>query len=544
MKHVNINRRNLVQLGLGVSALAITGCSSSNSAEANWNSGDLQHILPLVSHHAFNIKVSFKNPCKISPLLEIDGEYVAGSQQDSFGRFWSFRLGGLLANTEYRLKLVDRAGVVLCDSWPLKTFPAPEEQPENLRVISYTCAGGPDLPVLPGPRDAFKPIAYRQRLLDMMLEQKPDLVIANGDHIYWDYKSWVDNIDSSLGKMAMRLFLNSYGSFDDNLPVKGTANESTLLAIADEQIARLYGVRFRSTPVCFVTDDHDYFDNDDATPELVTFPPKDFHQSLRNFLQALYFPEFIVEEPLPADFPGYKKEGGIELSTHFGSVKYGDLFSGLYYDCGGFMTLDKESAGLIPASVEAWLLGKTAQEDSQHLIHVPSHPMGLTAGKWREWYPDLLESEGEMVASVHRDGEGNKYLWQQGWWLQHQRILHALSSQKKRKPLIVSGDLHLLWSGRIQRSGDLDLSSSPVSVVLSGPVGTGELGWPSKARGLSAAIPKALVVEELMGPLECNGFTVLNYTRAECQIEQFKCPEGYVDPEDLTLTVTKGLMIA
>jgi len=544
MKDLNISRRNLVQLGLGVGTLAITGCSSSNSAEESWNSGDIQHILPLVSHRAFNIKVSFKKPCENPPLMEVGNEYVVGSQQDSLGRFWSFRLGGLLANTEYQLKLIDRTGAVLSDSWPLKTFPAPEEQPEHLRVISYTCAGGPDLPVLPGPRDAFKPIAYRQRMLDLMLEKKPDLVIANGDHIYWDYKSWVENIDSTLGQMAMRLFLNSYGSFDENLPVKGTENESTLLAIADEQIARLYGVRFRSTPVCFVTDDHDYFDNDDASPESVTFPPNEFHQSLRNLVQALYFPEFIVEESLPTDFPGYKKEGGVELSTHFGSVKYGDLFSGVYYDCGGYLTLGEEAAGLIPASVEEWLLGKTLLEDSQHLMHVPSHPMGLTAGKWREWYPDLLKSEGTMIASVDRDDEGNKYLWQQGWWLQHQRILNALSSQEKRKPLIVSGDLHLLWSGRIHRSGDLNLSSSPVTVVISGPVGVGGLGWLSSVRGLSAATPKALVVEELMDPLECNGFTVLNFTREECQVELFKCPEGYVSPEYLTLSVTKGFSIA
>lgn len=54
-------------------------------------------------------------------------------------------------------------------------------------------------------------------------------------------------------------------------------------------------MRFRSTPVLFVTDDHDYFDNDDATPERVALPPDAFLQDLRRELQSLCFPEFIAE---------------------------------------------------------------------------------------------------------------------------------------------------------------------------------------------------------------------------------------------------------
>ena len=288
-----MRRRSVLKLGVGASALALitAACSSDKPGSDNWNAGDLQHILPLVSHRAFNIKLSFRRPQKAPPLLRVGQRVVKGQQQDSNGRFWSFRLGQLYPDTQYSLQLQTHAGQALCDDWPLKTFPAPEDNPEQLKVISYTCAGGPDLPVFPGNRDGFKPAAYRAKLFQLMLEKKPDLVVANGDHIYWDYRSWEANREGLLGKMAAKFFLKAWaGTFTEDQAVIGTPNEDVLTAVGDEQIAKIYGVAFRSTPVFFITDDHDYFENDDATPEMVTFPPRSFNQDLRNSLQRLYFP--------------------------------------------------------------------------------------------------------------------------------------------------------------------------------------------------------------------------------------------------------------
>jgi len=538
----DVSRRNLLKIGLGSSALALTSCSRDDTSEDSWYRGDIQHILPTVSHRALNIKVSFHQPCS-TPQLHIDEQVVSASRQDSEGRFWAFRVGKLDANTEYTLQLFDENNHSLCDSWPLKTFPAPNSHPERLRIAAYTCAGGPDLPVLPGGRDAFKPIAYRQKLYDLILEQQPDMVIANGDHIYWDYRSWLDNRDNKLSRMAMKYFLESYGTFDNTLSVTGTVNETTLQTIADEQIGRTYGVRFRSTPVFFITDDHDYFDNDDATPELVTFPPNDFHTDLRNLLQAQYFPEYIVEEEMPAAFPGSQTLDGLQLSMHYGCVDYGQLFSGLLYDCGGQLSLNGDQAGLIPSSVEAWLIAKTENGNSQQLIHFPSHPMGWTAGKWREWYPDTIDSEGTLLASVERDKDGNKYMWQQGWWLQHQRLLKAMHQQPKRKPIVVSGDLHLLGSGKIEISGELDMTTNPVHTILSGPVGVGGLGWLSNARGLQAKIPATMQVKELLAPEERNGFTLLDITAKQVDVRLMACPKGYVSPAQLVLNIAKDYSI-
>jgi len=478
-------------------------------------------------------------------VLQLDNRAINGEQQDTAGRFWAFRVGQLTPDTRYILQLLGTHGKELCDAWPLSTFPAPHQQAEQLKVISYTCAGGPNLPVFPGNRDPFKPAPYRQKLFALMLEQNPDLVVANGDHIYWDYRSWEANRDSTLGKLAAKLFLKSWaGIFDEELPVLGSANEQVLTSVGDEQIALIYGVAFRSTPMFFITDDHDYFDNDDASPKLVTFPPKPFHQKLRNALQHLYFPEFVTEETLEKDFPGQLTSGNLKLSTHFGQLRYGDLFAGLLYDCGGKLSLRGDNAGLVPPAVEAWLTQNTRREDTLHLAHFPSHPMGWSAGKWREWYPDLLESSGTMLTAVERDDQGNKYMWQRGWWLQHQRLLQVLSAQTQRKALVVSGDLHLLGAGKIERSGELDFAANPVYTVLSGPVGIGMLGWLSNARGLSAQPAKDLAIEQTMSPVERNGFSVLSITRNHCDVALYSCPENYLPPHKLSVTVAHQFRVA
>jgi len=331
--------------------------------------------------------------------------------------------------------------------------------------------------------------------------------------------------------------LGYYGHFDPTLPLRGGLNEQTLTTIGDDQIARAYGVRFRSTPVFFITDDHDYFDNDDATPERVTFPPEPFHRALRDGLQRLYFPEFIREEDVPLGFPGLFEADGLRLSRYFGEFHYGDLARGLLYDCGGHLGLNAQ-AGLVPDPVERWLVTRTQREDSAHLVHFPSHPMGWTAGKWREWYPDLLQSSGSVTAAIRRDAQGGKYMWQPGWWAQHQRLLGALSSQQRRRPLLVSGDLHALGALRIRRSGGLDLRENPVYSVLSGPVGTGDLGWPTRARGVHTRTPQGLEVETLLDFQERIGFTILDFERAEGHIRLLGSPPQLLEPLAQNFQVT------
>jgi hypothetical protein len=104
-------------------------------------------------------------------------------------------------------------------------------------------------------------------------------------------------------------------------------------------------------------------------------------------------------------------------------------------------------------------------------------------------------------------------MWQEGWFAQHNRLLHAASSMKKSIPLFICGDIHDLSEGRIFRSGDLDLSSNPVNVVASGSLGTGRRGFPSGAlRKVVAQPPTNLTVEERLPPVEKNGFVIVDFT--------------------------------
>ena len=125
----------------------------------------------------------------------------------------------------------------------------------------------------------------------------------------------------------------------------------------------------------------------------------------------------------------------------------------------------------------------------------PSTPMGWSAGKWGEWYPDLLQPNGRLGT------RRTKPYWQTGWWAQHQRLLEVLSGQRERIPLIISGDLHAIASGAIQRSGTLVLDR-PVQTILSGPISSDDVMWPSSARGTEPQVPSGLTVDERMKPLE------------------------------------------
>jgi hypothetical protein len=172
------------------------------------------------------------------------------------------------------------------------------------------------------------------------------------------------------------------------------------------------------------------------------------------------------------------------------------------------VSLDGDRAGMVPPRTEEWLLARTAAEDTAHFIHVPSTPFGWSAGKLGEWYPDAPRKGG----SLGIDSGAPKPYWPSGWWLQHQRLIAALSGQKRRAPLVLQGDLHVVGCGSMRRSGPLDLSANPINMVLTGPLGTGDIGYPSAYRGVKAQPSSLLTVDESMPPMEKNGFTIVDVT--------------------------------
>src|SRR6185369_6983054 len=193
------------------------------------------------------------------------------------------------------------------------TFPGLEAKPDRVRLLLYTCAGGHDALT-------FLPAAIRNRLFRRALSFKPDAAIANGDHVYWDLRSPLTA--KNYGERAVKLA----GSFERAAPLLGGDNETTLKRAVAPQIVPVYGTDFRSTPVFFIQDDHDYFDNDDAYDEIVTFPPDNFMTQAARATQELFYPEFLPDTMRPASLPGSAQAGrALPVSESFGTLRYGRL---------------------------------------------------------------------------------------------------------------------------------------------------------------------------------------------------------------------------
>ncbi len=254
----------------GAAALAITGRAQSKS----WNAGSVRHLLPGVSHDRVLLKASFVRSLSAPPILRAGSGKATGVSLDTSGEFYSFDLTALEPERTYQLVLEDAGGRALCDPWPITTFPSPDAQPKRFRLFVFTCAGGHPATWNPDTnRPYWVSIANRRKMLLTGLSHKPDAMIAIGDHVYWDLRSPVGSLMLGNAPEAQKLV----GQFTRDIPVLGTDNERKLKLVATPQICDLYGTDFRSTPVFFVQDDHDYFENDEATEQMVHVPARRFH---------------------------------------------------------------------------------------------------------------------------------------------------------------------------------------------------------------------------------------------------------------------------
>ena len=515
-----MRRRDFLKAaGTSAAALAAgslaSGCATGIEPfepDSGWRAGEVAHLIPTADHERIRIKASFRQIQMQPPTLRVAGRSVPGERTDSAGRFFVFDVRGLEPATEYPLALLAADGTPLCDPWPLRTLPARGARVERLRVLAYTCAGGSELFYHPWRGRIFIPIPYRQRLLARALEFRPDAVIANGDHVYWDILS---SAGIAMGRSPQAWWVA--GHFDRSQPVIGTANEQVLVKGFGPQIAGLYGTQLRSVPSWFLQDDHDYTENDEASEELRTFPPDAFMLDAARTTQRLFYPEFIAPPDLP---PAFVSADG--LSESFGSLRYGQLAEALLYDCRRYMENDRDPARddkigrFVPEEIERWLIGRTLRSGSAHLVHAPSTPVLWTAGKWGEWYPDVLGPGDRMTTSVP------KPYWSPGWQLQQERLLGAGSARRDRVPLWVSGDLHAIGAGQIRRTGRLDLTANPVVSILSGPLASDGPSFPSRFRGQAPVPSLTLDAEEWVRPIEENGFTLLDFTPNTVRVSLFR----------------------
>lgn len=488
----------------GLASLPLGSLSAETQAgPTRWYAGEVEHLLPTVDHNNILIKASFAKPQSLAPWLRLSGQRFRGRPTDTEGLFWTFHASGLAPAQRHQCELLDASGKALCDTWPLKTFPNPDDAPQSFRAMLYTCAGGDQF------SKRYLPMQMRTRLLERGLSFNPDALVAIGDHVYWDQRS-------SSRSGSNQNAVNHAGRFDRTLPVLGSPNEQVLKKAVSPQIVDLYQAYCRSVPVFFFQDDHDHFDNDEADDKLVTFPPDWFNLQAARATQWLYYPEFLADANRPAGLASSSSTDRhpVNLSESFGTLRFGKLVEMLMYDCRRYMTLAGATAGFVPPDVEAWLIRRMQSTDVAHVVNLPSTPIGWTAGKWGEWYADM-ERDRKPTTAIP------KPYWQSGWRAQHDRLVQAASGMKGRVPLFISGDLHAIGYGRMQTSGNINLSANPVHSILAGPLGTG-VGWPSGRRGMAAQPPTGIKMEELIQPIEQNGFIIADFTVDRITVRFFK----------------------
>ena len=493
--------------------LEALAAGSGTAHGGDWDPGGLRHLLPTVNDTSMFVKASFQRPQAQAPELRVENRSLGrrvtwGRMNDTSGHFWQFHAGDLSPATAYRLSLHGGDGRPLCEPWQLSTFPSPKTKMKRARILFFTCAGGVGGTYDGiGKRSGALPPAIRNRLLRRGLSFSPDAVVSNGDHIYWDLHTWLGDRPGALSGAGER------SNFDFAARVFGTRNEDALRAAAEPQIVPVYGTDFRSTPVFFLQDDHDHWENDSP----VSYPVPWFQLQLARATQQLYYPEFLPDSARPRGLPWSATHERGDLSESFGTIRIGDLAEVLLYDVRRTMSVNDVDAVFIDRQAEQWLAGRAAAGDTRHLVHVPSNPPGWTAGKWGEWYPDVLDpARGELTISEPKPH------WRQGWLEQHDRIMQALSAMTERAPLVVSGDLHAIGMGEMRGSGHLDFGANPVTAVLSGPIGTSPEGFPSVIRG-SRPLPSAVLdLDEAVAPIEQHGFTLVDFTRDRMVIRLFK----------------------
>lgn len=493
-----MNRRSFVMTAAGAAAANAT----------TWQAGEVAHLLPTANENRILLKASFRRRLT-GPVLRSRKKTVAGRATDTQGLFWSFDLQGLAPGQPHQLELLDGKRA-LCDPWTVKTFPAPSESVRRFRLLVYTCAGGDERLRTPAGVRNFLPLATRQRLFDRALSFAPDAIVGNGDHIYWDLRQ------AGAPPRFTEEIIGPIGRFQRTLPVMGTENEGVLKRVCDQQIGKLYGTRFRSAPVFFLQDDHDYFENDDANEQMVTYPPDHFMLQLGRGTRSLYFPEFLPDAERPLGLPGASapdKPQGVGES--FGTIRYGSLAEVALFDCRRYLSLAGSNAWIVPPEVEGWLKARAADPRVANLVNLSSMPPVFSAGKWGDWYPDILGPDGKLTTKIA------KPFYQQGWLKQHDRLMQTLSAMKGRAPVWISGDMHAHGEARLVRGAEVDLKQNPVNVFLSGALGTGN-GWPSGGRRTRPYPSRAIEVEERLPALEENGFLIVDFTPEAMVVRFFK----------------------
>jgi len=487
-----IDRRGVLR---GASALGLGGVFLGGVAWSKENAA-VRTILPSASSDTLALKVLLDAPHSSPPMLTIDGRAVRAQRMDTDGYAWGFVQKGLRGGTRYELALKDADGLALREPWHLATLPAIDSSPDHYRVLFFACAGGDE-------DNQYLSVAARRALFDRALTFAPDLAVANGDHIYWDLWTALKYRRDATRRAQTAELYHKIAWIDEDSAFDSDTNRRSLNTVIGRQIASIYEDRFASVPLIFISDDHDYFENDNAGPWGYTFPPRPFTLALQRRTAAMAYP-FALGRP---DLGNPLEAETVE------TVRIGDLLEIDAFDCRRGWSVGEDAHVLFP-SVERYLRRRVHRSQAAQYIQAPSNPLGWTAGKLGEWYADQPSDASSF--------DNDKGYWQPGWFEQHQRLIQALAARRDRAAISISGDMHASSGSVITRSGDIDLAANPVNTILPGTIGTGTPGFPSSARGILPFHPAALEMRDYAKLEEKNWFSIVDVYRDRVDVRQFR----------------------
>ena len=487
-----LDRRHVLR---GATALGLGGMFMGGVAWSKTSSA-VRAILPSASSDTLAVKVLLDVPPVGVPSLTIDGRHVKARRMDVDGYAWGFVQNGLKGGTRHELVLKDDHGAPLREPWSLSTLPPLDSRPDHYRVLFFTCAGGDE-------ENGYRSVQERRALFDRALSFSPDLAVANGDQIYWDLWTALKYRRDPARRAATAALYHRIAWIDEDSAFDSETNRRSLNTVIGRQIAAIYVDRVASVPLLFLSDDHDYFENDNAGPWGYTFPPRPFTLNLQRRTAAMAYP-FALGRP---------KLGNPLHAETAETVRIGELLELNLFDCRRGWSFGPRAGVLFP-DVEAYLLERLHTSSAKQLIHVPSNPFGWTAGKLGEWYADTPSDASTF--------ENDKGYWQPGWFEQHQRLAAALAGQKTRAAVSISGDMHASAISTISRSGNLDLSANPIQTILPGTIGTDTPGFPSSARGVLPFHPAVLEMRDVARMEERNGFSIVDVYPDRIEVRQFR----------------------
>ena len=280
----------------------------------------------------------------------------------------------------------------------------------------------------------------------------------------------------------------------------------------------------RSTPVFFLQDDYDYFENDEADDKLVTFPPDRVH-ARSGARVAIAGPPGVLtgctSKPKSCH-QWWAADRPAGISESFGTLRYGKLLELLMYDCRRYMTLTGPQRDVRAADrravarQRAWPARMRRMSSTCRRHRLAGAPANGASGM-----PTWTVAISRLTTKIPKAAIGSRV----GGF--------STIACCRRHPQCVAASRcssAAIFTRSAKResskTSDIDLRSNPVISVLPGPVGTGRPGWPSLVRGLRALPPAGLEVEEGLPALEENGFTIADFTPERVTLRYFSWKLG------------------